>query len=40
VANAVDAELRGTVIVLETPATTRTLDNGDFEGFRERVSRD
>ena len=39
VANAVDAELRSAVAVLETLATTPTLDLGDLQGFRERAER-
>ena len=39
VANAVDAELRSTIAVLETLATTPTLDGRDLQGFRERARR-
>jgi signal transduction histidine kinase/CheY-like chemotaxis protein len=39
VANAVDAELRRSISVLETLATSFTLDADDFSGFRERASR-
>ena len=39
VANAVDAELRSAISILETLATTPTLDQGDLTGFRERARR-
>ena len=39
VANAVDAELRSAIVVLETLATAPTLDRNDFEGFRELAER-
>ena len=39
VANAVDAELRAGLQVLETLATTPTLDRDDLEGFRQRAER-
>ena len=39
VANAVDAELRSSVSVLETLATTPTLDTVDLAGFQERARR-
>jgi len=39
VANAVDAELRTAVVVLEALATTPTLDRDEFAGFRERAER-
>lgn len=39
VANAVDAEHRSTISVLETLGTTPTLDRDDLPGFRERALR-
>ncbi len=39
VANAVDAELRSSISMLEIFATTPTLDAGDLAGFRERALR-
>ena len=39
VANAVDSELRSAISILETLATTPTLDQGDLTGFRERARR-
>ncbi|HZB25758.1 MAG TPA: cache and HAMP domain-containing protein, partial [Vicinamibacterales bacterium] len=39
VANAVDAELRSTVAILQTLATTPTLDTTDLRAFRERAGR-
>jgi hypothetical protein len=39
VANAVDAELRSAIVVLETLATSATLDRGDLAGFREPAER-
>src|SRR5687767_14154780 len=39
VANAVDAELRSSISVLETVATTPILDSDDVPGFLERVRR-
>jgi signal transduction histidine kinase/ActR/RegA family two-component response regulator len=39
VANAVDAELRRSISILETLATTPTLDDRDLPGFRERARR-
>ena len=39
VANAVDAELRSSVAILETLATTPTLDRTDLAAFRERAAR-
>jgi hypothetical protein len=39
VATAVDAELRSSISVLESLATTLTLDRGDLAGFRERARR-
>jgi signal transduction histidine kinase/ActR/RegA family two-component response regulator len=39
VANALDAELRNLISVLETLATTPTLDRGDLTGFRARAER-
>jgi len=39
VATSVDAELRSSVAVLETLATSRTLDDGDFDAFRDRSRR-
>jgi signal transduction histidine kinase/ActR/RegA family two-component response regulator len=39
VATAVDAELRSSISVLESLATTLTLDRGDLAGFRERAWR-
>jgi signal transduction histidine kinase/ActR/RegA family two-component response regulator len=39
VANAIDAELRKAVSILETLATTPTLDRDDLSGFRDRARR-
>ena len=39
VATAVDAELRSSISVLESLATTPTLDHGDLAGFRKRAGR-
>jgi signal transduction histidine kinase/ActR/RegA family two-component response regulator len=39
VANAVDAELRSAIAVLETLATSPTLDRSDLAGFREQAER-
>ena len=39
VGNAVDAELRSSIAILETLATTPTLDRDDLVGFRERANR-
>ena len=39
VANAVDAELRSSVAVLETLATTPSLDTADVSVFRDRAQR-
>ena len=39
VANAVDAELRSTIDVLETLATSLTIERADLSGFRERAER-
>jgi len=39
VANAVDTEVRGTILVLQTLATSVSLDRNDVAGFRERATR-
>src|SRR5690242_5232898 len=39
VANAVDAELRSAVTVLDALATSPAIDVGDLVGFRERAER-
>lgn len=39
VANAVDAELRSAISVVEALSTTPTLDRNDLDGFRERARR-
>ena len=39
VANSIDAELGRSIAVLETLATTRTLDDDDFAGFLDRSQR-
>jgi signal transduction histidine kinase/ActR/RegA family two-component response regulator len=39
VANSVDAELRGAIAVLETLATSPTLDGANLDGFRARAER-
>src|SRR5262245_18033654 len=39
VGTAVDAELRSSVAVVETLATSLTLDRGDLAGFRDRATR-
>jgi len=39
VANSIDAELGRSIAVLETLATTRTLDDDDFVGFLDRAQR-
>lgn len=36
---AVDAELHGSLMTLEALATSRSLDTGDFQGFREEARR-
>ena len=39
VANSIDAELGRSIAVIETLATTRTLDTDDFAGFLDRAAR-
>ena len=39
VANAIDGELRSAISILETLATTPTLDSGDLAGFQEQARR-